>query len=546
MTEHMDFAQTDRGTEFAERLEAFMTESVYPAEAVWEEQLAASGDPHGHPQILEDLKEDARSRGLWNLFHPDPEFGPGLTNAEYAPLAEITGRSAHLAPEACNCSAPDTGNMEVLTQFGTDAQKEEWLRPLLDGEIRSAFAMTEPDVASSDATNIQLRIERDGDEYVLNGRKWWTSGAMRDRCRVFIVMGKTDPDGPTYKQQSQILVPRDTPGVTIKRNLQVFGYTDVEGHAEVLFEDVRVPVSNLIAGEGDGFMIAQARLGPGRIHHCMRTIGVAERALEMLCQRAISAGDVRQAGGDALEHPRLGRGGAHPARDGAPAHAQDRVADGHRRQQARAHGDRGDQGGGAGGRAEDHRPRHPGARRRRRLPGLPAGGDVRARAHAAARRRPGRGAQADDRAPGDAEVHGVIVERDGETAVLRLDRPRAAQRDGHGAAARRCSPRCEDARDAHAVVVSTTDVAALSAGADVGEELDAEGGVARMDLFTQLYAAVEAHPAPTVAVCVGNCVGAGAELAAGCDLRVGGDNLKLAWAGRAPRRPGRARRAWRR
>ncbi len=284
----MDFAQTDRGAEFAERLEAFMEEKVYPAEAVYEEQMAAGGDPHGHPQIVEDLKEEARSRGLWNLFHPDPEHGPGLTNAEYAPLAEITGRSAHLAPEACNCSAPDTGNMEVLTQFGTDAQKDEWLRPLLDGEIRSAFAMTEPDVASSDATNIQLRIERDGDEYVLNGRKWWTSGAMRDRCKIFIVMGKTDPDAATYKQQSQILVPRDTPGVTIKRNLQVFGYTDAEGHAEVLFEDVRVPAANLIASEGDGFMIAQARLGPGRIHHCMRTIGVAERALEMLCRRAIS------------------------------------------------------------------------------------------------------------------------------------------------------------------------------------------------------------------------------------------------------------------
>jgi acyl-CoA dehydrogenase len=282
----MDFAPTDRGKEFSERLQAFMDERIYPAEAVYEEQ-AASGEPHTDPPILEELKEDARSRGLWNLFHPDPEYGPGLTNAEYAPLAEIMGRSAHLAPEATNSSAPDTGNMEVLTQFGTKEQKDQWLRPLLDGEIRSAFAMTEPDVASSDARNIQLRIERDGDEYVLNGRKWWTSGAMRDRCKVFIVMGKSDPEGATYKQQSQILVPRDTPGITIKRNLTVFGYTDVEGHAEVLFEDVRVPATNLIAGEGDGFMIAQARLGPGRIHHCMRTIGVAERALELLCRRAL-------------------------------------------------------------------------------------------------------------------------------------------------------------------------------------------------------------------------------------------------------------------
>jgi acyl-CoA dehydrogenase len=284
----MDFAPTDRCKEFMERLEAFMDEKVYPAEAVAQEQLAAGDDPHADPPVLEELKEEARSRGLWNLFHPDPEYGPGLTNSEYAPLAEIMGRSAGLAPEATNCSAPDTGNMEVLTQFGTPEQKEQWLRPLLDGEIRSAFAMTEPDVASSDARNIQLRIQRDGDDYVLNGRKWWTSGAMRERCKVFIVMGKTDPDGPPYKQQSQILVPRDTPGITVKRNLQVFGYTDVEGHAEVLFEDVRVPAGNLIAGEGDGFMIAQARLGPGRIHHCMRTIGVAERALEMLCRRAMA------------------------------------------------------------------------------------------------------------------------------------------------------------------------------------------------------------------------------------------------------------------
>jgi acyl-CoA dehydrogenase len=265
-----------------------MDEHVYPSEHVYEEQLRESGEPHYHPPVMEELKERARERGLWNLFlpHGDP-FGdePGLSNLDYAPLAEIMGRS-HIASEACNCAAPDTGNMEVLTLFGTPEQKEQWLRPLLEGEIRSAFVMTEPEVASSDATNIQLRIERDGDEYVLNGRKWWASGAMRDRCRIFNVMGKTDPDAPTYKQQSMILVPKDTPGVTIVRNLPVFGYVDQEGHAEVLFEDARVPASNLIANEGDGFMIAQARLGPGRIHHCMRSIGAAERALELMCVRA--------------------------------------------------------------------------------------------------------------------------------------------------------------------------------------------------------------------------------------------------------------------
>ena len=283
----MNFEPTERSREFAARLTAFMEERVQPAEAVYEEQIRASGDPHFEAPVLEELKAEARERGLWNLFHPDPEYGPGLTNSEYAPLAEIMGRS-HIASEACNCSAPDTGNMEVLTQFGTDEQKDAWLRPLLDGEIRSAFAMTEPDVASSDARNIQMRIERDGDDYVLNGRKWWTSGAMRERCRLFIAMGKTAPDAAPFKQQSMILVERDTPGVTVVRNLPVFGYADQEGHAEVLFEDARVPATNLIAGEGDGFLIAQARLGPGRIHHCMRTIGAAERALELLCRRAIS------------------------------------------------------------------------------------------------------------------------------------------------------------------------------------------------------------------------------------------------------------------
>jgi acyl-CoA dehydrogenase len=284
----MDFEFSDRCKELRERLLSFMDEHIYPNESVYEEQLQESGQPHFHPPIMEELKDRARERGLWNLFlpHGAPNgLAPGLSNIDYAPLAEIMGRS-HIASEACNCAAPDTGNMEVLTLFGSEEQKQRWLIPLLEGEIRSAFVMTEPEVASSDATNIQLRIERDGDEYVLNGRKWWASGAMRDRTKVMIVMGKTDPEGPLFKQQSMILVEPGTPGVNIIRNLPVFGYVDQESHAEILFEDVRVPASNLIAGEGDGFLIAQARLGPGRIHHCMRTIGAAERALELMCQRA--------------------------------------------------------------------------------------------------------------------------------------------------------------------------------------------------------------------------------------------------------------------
>jgi acyl-CoA dehydrogenase len=284
----MDFEFSDRCKELRERLLSFMDEHIYPNESVYEEQLRESGQPHFHPPVMEELKERAREQGLWNLFlpHEAPHgLAPGVSNIDYAPLAEIMGRS-HIASEACNCAAPDTGNMEVLTLFGSDEQKERWLVPLLEGEIRSAFVMTEPEVASSDATNIQLRIERDGDDYVLNGRKWWASGAMRDRTKIMIVMGKTDPEGPLFKQQSMILVEPDTPGVNIIRNLPVFGYVDQESHAEIVFEDVRVPAANLIAGEGDGFLIAQARLGPGRIHHCMRTIGAAERALELMCQRA--------------------------------------------------------------------------------------------------------------------------------------------------------------------------------------------------------------------------------------------------------------------
>jgi acyl-CoA dehydrogenase len=283
----MDFEPSARCNEFKERLGAFMDDHVYPAEAVYESQLRDSGNPHHQPAVMEELKAKAREAGLWNMFLPDAEHGAGLSNSDYAPLAEILGRS-RIASEACNCSAPDTGNMEVLHQFATPEQKERWLTPLLDGEIRSSFAMTEPDVASSDATNIAMRIERDGEDYVLNGRKWWTSGAMHPHARIMIVMGKTQTDGPRHRQQSMILVPFDTPGVTVMRNLSVFGYDDQEGHAEVDFSDVRVPASNLIAGEGDGFMIAQARLGPGRIHHCMRALGAAERALEAMCARAVA------------------------------------------------------------------------------------------------------------------------------------------------------------------------------------------------------------------------------------------------------------------
>jgi acyl-CoA dehydrogenase len=285
----VDFAYSPRARELQEQLLDFMDRHVYPAEVVYHDQMAASGDPHHHPPVIEQLKAEARRRGLWNLFLPHrTEWNEGLSNLDYAPLAEITGRSIELAPEALNCSAPDTGNMELLTLFGTPEQKERWLHPLLEGEIRSAFAMTEPAVASSDATNIACRIERRGDEYVINGRKWWTSGAASPRCRLLVLMGKTDPDAPRHVQQSMVLVPIDAPGVTVVRSLPVFGYQDREGHAEITFEDVHVPVANLLGEEGGGFAMAQARLGPGRVHHCMRCIGIAERALELMCRRVSS------------------------------------------------------------------------------------------------------------------------------------------------------------------------------------------------------------------------------------------------------------------
>lgn len=282
----MDFSYSDRVEDYRTRLHEFMDDHVYPAEAVYLRQMEDSGDPHHHPAVLEELKEEARSRGLWNLFLPDPEDGAGLSVLEYAPLAEITGRSVHIAPEAINCSAPDTGNMEILHMFGTPEQKEVWLQPLLEGEIRSCFSMTEPDVASSDATNIRTRIERDGDDFVISGRKWFSSGAASSRCKVSIVMGVTDPDAARHRRQSMIIVPMDTPGVVIEREPTVFGYQDRGGHPQIRFDGARVPDSNILGEEGGGFAIAQARLGPGRIHHCMRAIGAAERCLDLMVQRS--------------------------------------------------------------------------------------------------------------------------------------------------------------------------------------------------------------------------------------------------------------------
>jgi acyl-CoA dehydrogenase len=282
----MDFEFGPKVEEYRQRLIDFMESAVYPAEPVYRQQARDAGDHAFHPPVMEDLKKEARSRGLWNLFLPDTRWGAGLTNLEYAPLAEITGRS-FLAPESMNCAAPDTGNMEILAEFGNAEQQDRWLKPLLEGEIRSAFAMTEPEVASSDATNIRTSIAREGDQYVINGRKWFTSGAGSPRCKFLIVMGVTNPDADAYKRQSMVLVPMDTPGVTVKRTLPVFGFEHEGGHAEILFTDVRVPVDGLLGEEGSGFAIAQARLGPGRIHHCMRALGMAERAYDLMCTRVL-------------------------------------------------------------------------------------------------------------------------------------------------------------------------------------------------------------------------------------------------------------------
>ena len=362
---HLDYSQKTK--ELIARCQAFMRGIVYPNEHVFAAQHAKGADHWSVPPIMEEMKAKARAAGLWNLFLPESEYGAGLTNIEYAPLCEVMGRSP-IAPEVFNCSAPDTGNMEVLVRYGTEQQKQQWLVPLLAGEIRSGFAMTEPDVASSDARNIKASIVRDGDHYVINGRKWWTSGAGDRRCRILIFMGKTDPAAEAYRQQSMILVPTDTPGVTIVRPLTVFGYDHApHGHMEVNFDNVRVPATNMLLGEGRGFEIAQGRLGPGRIHHCMRAIGLGRAGAGIHGRARQEPHGVRQAARRARHAARGDRAQPHGDRPGPAAHAQGRLHDGHRRQQGGARGNRHDQGRRAAHGASRARPRHPGPRRRRAL-----------------------------------------------------------------------------------------------------------------------------------------------------------------------------------
>ena len=399
------FQLSPKAADYKARLERFMDEHIYPNEQALFDAADNQPDRWEPLKLLQEIKEKAKAQGLWNLFLPDSEHGAGLTNLEYAPLAEIMGRS-HWGPEVFNCSAPDTGNMEVLVRYGSEAQKERWLKPLLAGEIRSGFAMTEPDVASSDATNISISIKKDGDDYVINGRKWWTSGAGDPRCKILILMGKTDPDNADHhKQQSMILVPMDTPGVKKERMLPVFGYLDApHGHGELSFTDVRVPQENVLLGEGRGFEIAQGRLGPGRIHHCMRTIGRAERALEKMCIRLKKRVAFRRPVADQsvwMERIAESRMMIDQAR---LLDAQGGVHDGHGGQQGRPRRDRDDQGRGAEHGLQGDRLGDPGAWRgghlRRFRPALRLCLDP----DAAHRRRPGRGAPQPDRQAGTAQI----------------------------------------------------------------------------------------------------------------------------------------------
>ena len=384
----MDFDYSQKTKDYLARLTAFMDAHVYPNEHLYHQQIDEAPSRWQVPPIMDQLKEKARAAGLWNLFMPNTHYGVGLTNVEYAPLCEIMGR-IQWAGEVFNCSAPDTGNMETIERYGTEAHKQEWLTPLLAGEIRSAFCMTEPAVASSDATNIQSSIVRDGGDYVINGRKWWSSGAGDPRCKILIFMGKTDPEAPKHKQQSMILVPRDTPGVTVMRHLPVFGYDHApHGHMEVDFKDVRVPVSNILLGEGRGFEIAQGRLGPGRIHHAMRMIGLAERALEYMCKRTkarVAFGKpVVGADGDAGAYRRI----PHRHRLRSPSGAEGRPYDGYGRQQVRPLRDRADQGIGTEHGLQGDRLGDPGPWRRRRVGRFPARLRLCPCAHHPARRRP--------------------------------------------------------------------------------------------------------------------------------------------------------------
>ena len=393
----MLFPMSDRAQETHRRVSEFMDTHVYAAEAVYAQQLDGGPSRWAIPPVMEELKAKAKTDGLWNLFLPKHEYPDGFTNLEYAPLCEIMGRSP-IGPEAFNCSAPDTGNMETIIRYGTAEQKKRWLEPLMQGTMRSCFAMTEPEVASSDATNIRTEIRRDGDDYVINGRKWWSSGAMDPRCKIAIVMGLTNPEAKPYQRQSMILVPLDTPGVRVLRHLSVYGYDDApHGHAEVLFENVRVPASNILLGEGRGFEIAQGRLGPGRIHHCMRMIGMAERALETMCRRAQSRTAFRKTIAEQgvtrhwiaesrmeIDQARLLT--LHAAR------MMDEVGN-----KAGARGNRHDQGGRAEHGNQSHRSRDPGLRRRRRQPGLPSRLCLGARARDSAGRRAGRGASRNHR-----------------------------------------------------------------------------------------------------------------------------------------------------